>query len=78
MLNSEAANKILKIVSDQYDTPLNQLTLETRFKEDLSGDSLDLVELTMDVEDEFNICLSDEVVERCKTIKDVVEAVTHQ
>ncbi len=65
-------DKVLQIVSRQYNVPLEHITLETKFVEDLQGDSLDLIETAMEVEDEFNICLADETIEKFRTVNDVV------
>lgn len=52
-------------------------TEETKF-EDLGFDSLDHVELVMDLEDEFDIQISDEEAEKWKTIKDIVDLLEKQ
>lgn len=50
-----------------------QIKLTTRFKEDLSIDSLETIELTMGLEDAFGIELPDEDVEKMFTIQDVID-----
>lgn len=49
------------------------LTMETRFKEDLKADSLDLVELIMEIEEDFGFEISDEEAASIKTISDLVD-----
>ena len=49
------------------------MTMETRIAEDLGADSLDVVELLMSIEDEFEVEIPDEEIENLKTIGDVVE-----
>lgn len=75
---SDTEDKIRDIARRQYNVPLEEVTLETKFKEDLQGDSLDAIEMVMEVEDEFNICLPDEVAEKFKTVNDVVEEVNNR
>ncbi|MBP3627343.1 MAG: acyl carrier protein [Clostridia bacterium] len=65
--------KIKKILADQLDAEESQMTMETKIEEDLSADSLDVVELLMSIEDEFNVEIPDEEIENLKTIGDVVE-----
>ncbi|MEE1184646.1 MAG: acyl carrier protein [Acutalibacteraceae bacterium] len=64
--------KIKKILADQLDAEESQMTMETKIEEDLSADSLDVVELLMSIEDEFNVEIPDEEIENLKTIGDVV------
>ena len=65
--------KIKKILADQLDAEESQMTMETKIEEDLSADSLDVVELLMSIEDEFNVEIPDEEIENLQTIGDVVE-----
>lgn len=51
------------------------MNIEAHFVNDLGLDSLDQVEITMELEDEFNIELTDQVAEKIFTVKDAVEAV---
>lgn len=48
------------------------IKLESKLYEDLNFDSLDAVELTMDIETKFSLEISDEDAEKCKTVGDVV------
>ena len=64
--------KIKKILADQLDAEESQMTMETKIEEDLSADSLDVVEPLMSIEDEFNVEIPDEEIENLKTIGDVV------
>ena len=47
---SNPDNKILELISEQFGTPIEKLTREVSFKDDLNADSLDLVELIMAIE----------------------------
>lgn len=65
--------KIKGIISGQFDIDEEDITLDTSFKDDLSADSLDLVELIMALEDEFDLEVEDDEVELIKTVGDAVD-----
>ena len=65
--------KFVEILADQLDVDKDTITPETKIAEDLNADSLDVVEMLMAIEDEFNIEIPDEEIENCKTVNDVVE-----
>lgn len=60
--------KILNIISVQFNVEEEEITRETSFIEDLSADSLDLVELIMSLEDEFELEVLDDDVEKITTV----------
>ncbi|SCG83482.1 Acyl carrier protein ACP [Proteiniborus sp. DW1] len=64
--------KIKKLIAEQLDVEESEITLESSFQEDLDADSLDVVELIMAIEDEFDIEISDEEAEKIVTVKDAV------
>ena len=64
--------KIKEIIFEQFDVE-GDVTLETSFQDDLNADSLDIVELIMSIEDEFEIEVEDEELEDISTVGDVVE-----
>ncbi len=68
--------KLIKIVAEQLNIEEKNVTAASRFQEDLGADSLDIVELLMDIEEEFGVNISDEESERLKTIGDVVKYIT--
>lgn len=63
--------KIKSMIVEQLGVEEGEVTLETTF-EDLDADSLDIVELIMALEEEFELEISDEEVEKIKTVGDVV------
>ena len=63
--------KIKEITADSLGADVNTLTAETSFKEDLGADSLDLFELVMALEEEFEVEIPTEDLENIKTIGDV-------
>lgn len=65
--------KIIKVVSEQFDCDVESLTPQTRFREDLKADSISVVELLMAFEEEFGETISDEDSESIATIQDVVD-----
>lgn len=64
--------QIKTMISEQFDIDKEELTRETSFRDDLNADSLDLVELIMALEDEFDLEVGDEEVEEIETIGDAV------
>ena len=65
-------DKIKKLIAEQLDIEESEINLESSFQEDLDADSLDVVELIMAIEDEFDIEISDEEAEKIVTVKDAV------
>ena len=63
--------KIKEITADSLGADVNTLTAETSFKEDLGADSLDLFEMVMAPEEEFEVEIPTEDLENIKTIGDV-------
>ena len=64
--------KIRKILCEQLDLEEDDVTLESNIAEDLGGDSMDVVDLIMSIEDEFAIEVPDDQVENIKTVGDIV------
>ena len=60
--------KIKEIIAKQFKVNLKDLKDETRFKEDLKADSIAIVELIMNLEDELNVSLDDDKVTSVKTV----------
>ncbi len=60
--------KVKKILSEQFDVDEDSITQETKIEEDLGADSLDVVDLLMSIEDEFEIEIPDEDIEGVKTV----------
>ena len=60
-----------KIIIERLGVDENQITDNASFKDDLGADSLDIVELVMELEDEFNIEIPDEKAETFETVGDV-------
>ena len=65
--------KLRKIICDQLELDEDMITLETNLLDDLGADSLDVVDLVMSIEDEFEMEVPDEEIEKMKTVADVVK-----
>lgn len=70
------ADKVKSLLAAQYCTSVTELRDDARLVEELRGDSLDRIELVMAVEDEFDIEIPDEDLDRFTTVQSVVEYVT--
>jgi acyl carrier protein len=64
--------KLKPIIADQLGVKIESIRLESSFKDDFEADSLDMVDLTMEIEDEFAIEISDKVAATLQTVGDVV------
>ncbi|MBQ9614769.1 MAG: acyl carrier protein [Selenomonadaceae bacterium] len=64
--------KVRDIVVEQLGVEADEVAIESTFIDDLGADSLDIVELIMAFEEEFNIEIPDEAAEKIKTVQDVV------
>ncbi|WP_042356273.1 acyl carrier protein [Bacillus rubiinfantis] len=69
---AEVLERVTKIIVDRLGVDESQVTLEASFKDDLGADSLDVVELVMELEDEFDMEISDEDAEKISTVGDAV------
>jgi acyl carrier protein len=65
--------KVKAILSEQFDVEEDTITAETSIADDLGADSLDVVDLLMSIEDEFEIEIPDEEVENIKTVGELVK-----
>ena len=67
--------KMQQIIADVLSVDLDEITPETTFKDDLGADSLDVFQIIMVVEEEFNIEIPTEEAEKIVTVGDAVEAI---
>ncbi len=65
--------RVKKIVVEQLGAESDEVQMSSTFVDDLGADSLDIVELIMAFEEEFNIEIPDEKAEKIKTVEDVVK-----
>ncbi|WP_019138136.1 MULTISPECIES: acyl carrier protein [Peptoniphilus] len=68
-------DRILQIIAEQFNIDKDELKEDMNFQDDLNADSIELVELVMTIEEEFETEVSEEDLERLKTIGDVIDYV---
>ncbi|WP_404294244.1 acyl carrier protein [Cytobacillus kochii] len=69
---AEVLERVTKIVVDRLGVDEAEVKEEASFKDDLGADSLDVVELVMELEDEFDMEISDDDAEKIVTVADAV------
>lgn len=75
MTDQEIQEKVIEITADQLGIDQDTITLESKFRDDLEADSLDLVELIMAFEEEFGSEISDEDAQKITTVGEAVQYV---
>ena len=67
--------RVIDIVAEQLGADKEKITVETHFVNDLGADSLDTVELVMELEEEFDISIPDDAAEKIQTIGEAVKLI---
>lgn len=78
MEENEIFEKVKKIVEEQLSVNSESITMDATFVDDLSADSLDIVELIMGIEEAFEIEIPDTDAEKIVTVGDVVEYIKNK
>jgi len=73
MLSEDVMRRLKALVAERLGVDESMITREASFVEDLNADSLDLVELIMSLEEEFDIEIPDEAAEKIKTVGDAMD-----
>ncbi|AFZ24049.1 acyl carrier protein [Cylindrospermum stagnale PCC 7417] len=77
MSQADIFERVKKIVVEQLDVKPEQVVPDGSFTNDLGADSLDIVELVMALEEEFEIEIPDEAAEKILTVQEVVDYINH-
>ncbi|MCQ2387402.1 MAG: acyl carrier protein [Clostridia bacterium] len=73
-----SADKIKEQIAKQLDKKIEEVTEEKELVKDLGADSLDSVEMIMNLEDEFNITIPEDEISNIKTVGDVIKLVANK
>ena len=78
MSNPSIEERVIQIVCDNLGVNREQVTRKTSFQEDIGADSLDIVELVMELEEEFEITIPDEEAEKIKTVGEAIDYIENE
>lgn len=75
-MNEEVFNKVKEMIAEQFEVDESVIKEDSTFTDDLAGDSLDLVELVMGIEERFGVQIPDEDAEKIVTVGDIVRYIS--
>ena len=75
---SEIESRVKSIIVEKFGVSESEVTKEASFTNDLGADSLDTVELIMEIEDEFGISIPDDLAEKISTVGDAIKFVEEE
>ena len=78
MERKELEQKVIELVAMAYGKDASEVTLDTRFAEDLAGASIQMVGLVSEIENELDVIVQLQVAAACKTVADLVDKVEKQ
>lgn len=70
---SDITSRVIAVVADQLSVDASEIRAESSFQDDLGADSLDLVELIMAMEEEFDVKIDDDAAQKIKTVQNAVD-----
>jgi acyl carrier protein len=73
IMSAEVLDKVRSVIADKLEVEASKITPEANFTDDLGADSLDVVELVMALEEEFDVEIPDEEAEKLQTVQSVVD-----
>ena len=68
-------DKVKELIAEQLDVKADDITEASNIQDDLGADSLDVVDLVMALEDEFDVEIPEDQVENIKTVGDIVKSI---
>ena len=68
-------DKLKSVIAEVLNVDPNEITMDSTFADDLGADSLDVVEMLMNLEEEFSVTVPDEEAVNIKTVQDVVDLI---
>lgn len=76
MADQTVFNRVAKILTEQLDVELSEVSMTSSMADDLNADSLDLVEVVLALEEEFGIEINDEEAEKMTTVEQIVNYIS--
>ena len=73
MTRAQILDKLRSLISEQLDVAADEVYEDSEFLSDLGADSLDIVDLVMKIEDEFNLEIDDEDAQEMQTVRRVID-----
>ena len=65
--------KVCALIAEQFNVDADSISMDTSFEDDLNADSVDIVDLSMALEEEFGVTIADEELPNMKTVGDLVK-----
>ncbi|MDR1677792.1 MAG: acyl carrier protein [Deltaproteobacteria bacterium] len=75
-MTNDILNRVIEVVASELSIDPAEVVPGASFQDDLGADSLDLVELIMTIQEEFDVNINDDTTKQIKTVQDVVDFIT--
>jgi acyl carrier protein len=76
IMTNDILNRVIEVVASELSIDPAEVVPGASFQDDLGADSLDLVELIMTIQEEFDVNINDDTTKQIKTVQDVVDFIT--